>query len=414
MTAHDLSAFFAQPLDRSCRDQSLRRGFALSLPILIIYLSLNLLNFVPGESKLGKQYKGTVTRFWSYRREEGFRDYASLCTYVTSQFTHTGVVRLMVDSVVLVGVASLLSSTFNRRTFFGVYVLGGFLAAALDCAWARMINPSRSLTPAEQYEVSKYARLALEAHVKLTELVVAAIVKDGFKAIGSMLGMEKYQGETTEQITKQAELFVKYVQHIRNHDIWTRANWAASGSLVCLLSIATFLRPRTVVCFVGVRPSVSLYKITWGIVVFNLYMPLATLSNRNHTDCLGGNLAAVRLWFLWLRRGRIGVLSSALRAFDKANKHKSWLFGNWRTLSFGAVAGLGIVELIWREHKKQEAQQAEKAVITEPPQHASETGKPLAEGPKEDAADDSNAQEGASIEQPAAVNDDNVSENDKE
>lgn len=72
-TAHDPIAILLQPLDSSCHYQSVRRGFATSLPILIIYLLLYLLNFVPWESKLGHQYYGTFARFWIYQRREGLR-----------------------------------------------------------------------------------------------------------------------------------------------------------------------------------------------------------------------------------------------------------------------------------------------------------------------------------------------------
>ena len=119
-TVHNPIAILLQPLDPSCHRQSVRRGFAICLPILIIYLLLYTVNFVPQESKLGQQYKNIVGRFWSYQRYEGFQNVASLGTYVTSQFTHCCLTRLVLDSLVLIGVGSILSSVFNRRTFFAV------------------------------------------------------------------------------------------------------------------------------------------------------------------------------------------------------------------------------------------------------------------------------------------------------
>ena len=136
---------FVQPLDPSCRRQSIRRGFVISLPILIIYVLLYLLGLALHRFEQGRYYLDTVARFWFYTRQEGLQNVISLCTFVSSQFTHIGLAPLVMDSLVLVGIASVLGSVFNRRTFFAVYVLGGFLAAAADCAWAGATNPCEAL-----------------------------------------------------------------------------------------------------------------------------------------------------------------------------------------------------------------------------------------------------------------------------
>lgn len=159
VTAYNPIAILLQPLDSSSRRQSVRRGFAISLPILIVYLLFYLLHFVPWESKLGRKYKCTVDRFWSYHRREGFQNVASLGTYITSQFTHNGLIPLVIDSLALIGVASILGSVLDRRTFSAAYILGGFLAAAADCAWAWVTNPCRSLTPAQLDQVLTSVRM---------------------------------------------------------------------------------------------------------------------------------------------------------------------------------------------------------------------------------------------------------------
>lgn len=154
----------------------MRRGFAISLPVLIIYLFLYLLNFVPQESKIYQQYKSIVARFWSYHRHEAFQNVASLGTYVMSQFIHDGLIRLVIDSLILIGVASILGSVFNRRTFFAVYVLGGFLAATADCAWAQITNPCRNFSQAQCDEASTSASLINDASAEIARLSASSRV----------------------------------------------------------------------------------------------------------------------------------------------------------------------------------------------------------------------------------------------
>ena len=114
-TAYDPNACLLQLLDHFWRPQSMRRGFALSLPILITYLLLYLLNYVPQDSRLGRYYMSTVARFWTYRRHESLQHVASLVPYVTSQFTHNRLIRLVADSLVLVGVANILKPSYVLR-----------------------------------------------------------------------------------------------------------------------------------------------------------------------------------------------------------------------------------------------------------------------------------------------------------
>ena len=232
-TAHDPIAILLQPLDSSCHYQSVKRGFAISLPILIIYLLIYLLNIVPWESKLGQQYRGTVTRFWAYRRQEGFDNIANLCTYVTSQFTHGGLIPLVLDSLVLIGVASILGLVFNRRTFFAVYVLGGFLAAAADCTWARITNPCRCITQAELDQNLTFARLINEALHKKAEIIASSqlFTMRGFVRLLTNTGELSW---TAEELDKQNKVIKTYYPQTRDWDRWIMQNYAASGSLACL------------------------------------------------------------------------------------------------------------------------------------------------------------------------------------
>ena len=228
-TVHDPAAIFLQPLDPLCRRQSVGRGIAISLPILLIYLLLFLLNFVSQESELGRQYTSIVTRFCTYRRHEGLQNVASL---VTSQFTHSSSIRLMIDSLVLVGVASILGSVFNRRTFFAVYVLGGFLAAAADCEWARVTNSCRSLTQLQIDQIDTTVCLINEAMAKMARLCPVL-------QISTMTDLVKYLTDlwrvvNSKEFSEQEDIFGKHAPLLRDWVRWTRPNWAASGSLVCL------------------------------------------------------------------------------------------------------------------------------------------------------------------------------------
>ena len=236
-TVHNPIAILLQPLDPPCHGRSVRRGSAICLPILLIYLLLYAVNFVPQESNLGQQYKNIVGRFWSYQRYEGFQNFASLGTYVTSQFTHSCLTRLVLDSLVLVGVGSILSSVFNRRTFFAVYVLGGFLAAAADCAWARFTNPSRGLTQAQIDQVFASAHLYNEALVELANLRASSQIftMRGIIELFSNPGdFSKKYSRDIEEVKRQSKVIHTYHPRIRPWIRWTRRNWAASGSLVCL------------------------------------------------------------------------------------------------------------------------------------------------------------------------------------
>lgn len=231
-TVHDASELFLQPLDPSCRRQSIKRGFAISLPILALYVLLYLLHFVPQEPELCRHYLSTATRFWVYRRYEGFQNIASLGTYVTSQFTHNHLRRLVIDSVVLVGVASILSPVFNRRMLFAVYVGGGFLAAAADCAWARLTNPCRNFTQAQLDQGPTLHRLLTETRAKQ--------IKTNFRSFLTMKGLNEIQtnkgdiADDYKEWRRLGEINEKHTPFVRSWVEWNMPNWAARASLACL------------------------------------------------------------------------------------------------------------------------------------------------------------------------------------
>ncbi len=121
------------------------------------------------------------------------------------------------------------------------------------------------------------------------------------------------------------------------------------------------------------------------------------------------------LWFLWLRRGHIGTLASALKAFDKLNKPARSFSVNWpliSEISVGCSVGTAIGFAI--PLPKTGAQDSKAAAVPEPPQRADETGKPLTGEMKEDAVNDKKPQEGTTANQRAAGNDDKAPGNDKD
>ena len=189
--------------------------------------------------------------------------------------------RLVVDSLVLIGVGSLLGSVFNRRTFFAVYVCGGFLAAAADSGWARLTTSSRNLTQAQLDQVSMSASLINEANAKRATIRVSSqilTVRSFFELLTNPKKFNKKFSEDLEELKKQYEVIETNYPLVRDWHRWTTPNAAASGSLVCLASVAALIRPRTIISLIGARPSVLLYKLTAGILFFNLCMPLATKS----------------------------------------------------------------------------------------------------------------------------------------
>ena len=55
-------------------------------------------------------------------------------------------------------------------SYFSAYVLGGFLAAAADCAWVWITNSSRRYTQAQRDQVLTSARLCDEAIAKIAQI----------------------------------------------------------------------------------------------------------------------------------------------------------------------------------------------------------------------------------------------------
>ena len=242
-TTYDPETLFLQPLDPSHRRHSIRRGFTISLPILAIYLLVYVLSLKQPESKC----------FWSYRRRDGFLNVTSLCTFITSQFTHDRLIPLVIDSLALVLIASILGSVLNCRTFCTVYVIGGFFAAVADCAWAQATNPCRSLTVAQIRQNNISCRLINEAIVKVT-FASQLFSKKGLIELWTNRRnfVEKYK-----EITKHADFVSEhYTSSIRDYCKWLGKNQAAWGSLVCL-SMALTPRAFTLFSFFLKRPDYS-------------------------------------------------------------------------------------------------------------------------------------------------------------
>ena len=239
-TAHEPYKMLSQPLDPSCRRQSIRRGFIISLPILIIYLLLYLLGLVLYRTDIGRHHRDTVARFWIYKRQEGLQNVTSLCTFVTSQFTHRSLAPLVMDSLIVVGIASVLGSVFNRRTFFAVYVFGGFLAVAADCAWARATNPCQSLTQAQHDEMLTSARIIDEANAKLIELRSSSEIYTWKGFVECLTNLEDCNKKLAKDpMLEEGRRIRKEFPIVRDWIRWNELNWASSGSLICLSMLPT-------------------------------------------------------------------------------------------------------------------------------------------------------------------------------
>ncbi len=149
-----------------------------------------------------------------------------------SQFTHNNLRSLAVDSLVLIGVASILGSIFSRGTFFVVYVLGGFLAVVADCAWTRVTNPCRSFTQAQFRQAQTWFHLVEDAIDKRTKLLLTMYTRKGFDEILTNTG--DWANFKAKELKEQKRLFEKYYPLTKDYDKWARENCAARGSLVCL------------------------------------------------------------------------------------------------------------------------------------------------------------------------------------
>ena len=116
------------------------------------------------------------------------------------------------------------------------------------------------------------------------------------------------------------------------------------------------------------------------------------------------------LWCLWLRRGRIGVLSQGLKAFDQLDKPARRLRLDRPLISAG-FAVLTVSALVLAERR---AEAAKVARAPHPSQRADETGNTLSGETKGNAASDKEKQEGSPANQPAPGDDHKVPKNDKD
>ena len=130
---------------------------------------------------------------------------------------------------------------------------------------------------------------------------------------------------------------------------------------------------------------------------------------------VGGNLAAVLLWFLWLRRGRLGVIASSLRAFDRVNKPARKFSVDWPfAFVFLASCAMGTPLVYAEQARKMGAQDSKTGRDPDPPQHANGTGETPTEETKEDAANDKVTREGNAANSLATGSDDRAPENEND
>ena len=130
---------------------------------------------------------------------------------------------------------------------------------------------------------------------------------------------------------------------------------------------------------------------------------------------VGGNLAAVLLWFLWLRRGRLGAIASSLRAFDRVNKPARKFSVDWPlAFVFLASCAMGTPLVYAEQARKTGAQDSKTGRDPDPPQHANGTGETPTKETKEDAANDKETREGNAANSLATGSDDRAPENEND
>ena len=115
------------------------------------------------------------------------------------------------------------------------------------------------------------------------------------------------------------------------------------------------------------------------------------------------------LWFLWLRKGRIGTLASGLRVFDQLNKpaRKSLLD---RPVLLALLLGLtntgfSMISLD-RRLEELKAKDAKATSVPDPPKPADETGDTLPGDAEENATNSNQTQEETPANQPTPEEED--------
>ena len=118
------------------------------------------------------------------------------------------------------------------------------------------------------------------------------------------------------------------------------------------------------------------------------------------------------LWFLWLRKGRVGTLSSGLKAFDTLNKPVKTSSLLWPVFFTVFILDVAATVQIYQATKKR-AQDSKAARLPDSPQRADEAGTTQTGDVDEGGAKDRETREGYAADQRAAENDDSASESDK-
>lgn len=119
------------------------------------------------------------------------------------------------------------------------------------------------------------------------------------------------------------------------------------------------------------------------------------------------------LWFLWLRRGRIGTLSSGLKAFDTLYKPVRIFPLFWPVVFAGCILEAAAI-IYANSATKKGAQDSKEARVPDLPQRADETGTTKTGDTDKGGANDRETQEEVAANQRAVENDDSASKVDKD
>ena len=120
------------------------------------------------------------------------------------------------------------------------------------------------------------------------------------------------------------------------------------------------------------------------------------------------------LWFLWLRKGRIGTWASGLRAFDQLNKPARSSPQALLVILVGFIISTNLLGLLIEGPKKQKAEDAKETKESDPQQHSDEAGNNPAGDPEKDSASNDKTQEETPASQPAAGKNDKAPGKDKD
>ncbi|KAI9838828.1 MAG: hypothetical protein M1819_004034 [Sarea resinae] len=226
--------------------------------------------------------------------------WASPAQYITYQFAHSGLMHFGACAITLATLSRILSPYMPARLFMAIYVAGGFFAANFDCAVDALTDPLAGLSEAQLRD----ARDAILR--RWTREFNPRFGFGGGLFGGAADGRVRDQESVARELRRAQDEMEPYNSRLGRC-------LGSSSSLVCLSTIAAILTPRTRVSLL-ITPAFPLLYAVAGLALFDgACWATGSLPTLGHVGHLGGNVAGVLLWVLWLRRTPLAGVRAVLR-----------------------------------------------------------------------------------------------------